>query len=117
MSNPVLKMSFASIYPHYLNKVEKKGKTKEQLDEIIAWLTGYDTEGLAEVLEDERDFNAFFDQAPAMNPNRKLITGVVCGHRVEEIEDPALQNVRYLDKMIDELARGKIYENIFRKPA
>lgn len=110
----VFQMSFASIYPHYVNKVEKKGKTKAQLDEIIAWLTGYDDAGLAEVLEDKRDFETFFTLAPAMNPNRKLIKGVVCGHRVEDIEDPLMQNIRYLDKMIDELARGKIFENIFR---
>jgi len=110
----VFQMSFASIYPHYVNKVEKKGKTKAQLDEIIHWLTGYDETALAEVLEDNRDFEAFFAQAPAMHPNRKLIKGVVCGHRVEDIADPLMQEIRYLDKMVDELARGKIFENIFR---
>lgn len=110
----VFKMSFASIYPHYVAKVEKKDKSKAQLDEIIHWLTGYDAAGLAEVLEDERDFEAFFAQAPAMNPNRTLITGVVCGKRVEDIEDPLMREIRYLDKLVDELARGKTFENILR---
>ncbi len=110
----VFKMSFASIYPHYVTKVEKKGKPKAQLDEIITWLTGYDAAGLAEVLADERDFEAFFAQAPAMNPNRALITGVVCGKRVEEIEDPLMREIRYLDKLVDELAKGKKFENILR---
>ena len=114
MTHKVFKMSFASIYPHYVTKVEKKDRTKAQLDQIIHWLTGYDDAGLAEVLADKRDFAAFFAQAPAMHPNRKLIKGVVCGHRVEDIEDPLMQEIRYLDKMVDELARGKIFENIFR---
>lgn len=110
----VFKMSFASIYVHYVNKVLKKDKPKAQLDEIIHWLTGYDNDGLAQVLEDERDFETFFAKAPAMNPKRKLIKGVVCGHRVEDIEDPLMQEIRYLDKLIDELARGKKFENILR---
>ena len=117
MTHKIFKMSFASVYPHYVNKVEKKDRTKAQLDEIIHWLTGYDEAGLTEALEDQRDFETFFDQAPAKNPNRKLIKGVVCGHRVEEIEDPLMQEIRYLDKLVDELARGKKYENIFRSEA
>ena len=114
MSHKIFKMSFASVYPHYVSKAEKKDRTKAQVDELIAWLTGYDADGLAQVLEDERDFEAFFAQAPEMNPNRKLIKGVVCGIRVEDIEDPLMQEIRYLDKLVDELARGKKYENIFR---
>ncbi len=115
MAHPIFQMSFASVYPHYVTKVEKKGKTKAQLDEIIAWLTGYDADGLAEVLDDERDFEAFFADAPKMNPNRALIKGVVCGVRVEDIEDPLMQEIRYLDKLVDELARGKKFENILRR--
>lgn len=114
MSHPIFKMSFASIYPHYVAKVEKKARSKAQLDEIIAWLTGYDAKGLEEALSDERDFEAFFTQAPQMNPKRELIKGVICGVRVEEIEDPLMREIRYLDKMVDELARGKKFENILR---
>ena len=114
MSHKIFKMSFASVYPHYVTKVEKKGRTKAQLDEIIAWLTGYDADGLAEVLADQRDFEAFFAEAPKMNPNRSLIKGVVCGVRVEDIADPLMQEIRYLDKLVDELARGKTFENILR---
>ena len=114
MSHPIYKMSFASVYPHYVNKAEKKDRTKAQVDELICWLTGYDDATLAEAIEDKRDFEAFFEKAPAMNPNRKLIKGVVCGHRVEDIEEPLMQEIRYMDKLIDELARGKKYENIFR---
>ncbi len=116
MSHKIFKMSFASVYPHYVAKAEKKDGTKAQVDELIAWLTGYDAVGLTEALEDKRDFEAFFAQAPKMNPNRKLIKGVVCGIRVEEIEDPLTQEIRYLDKLVDELARGKTFENILRKP-
>ncbi len=114
MTHKVFKMSFASVYPLLVDKVEKKGKTKAQLDEIIAWLLGYDADGLAAALEDKRDMEAFFNEAPAKNPNRTLINGVVCGVRVEEIEDPLMREIRYLDKMVDELARGKIFENILR---
>jgi len=114
MSHKFFKMSFASVYPLLVNKVEKKGRTKDQLDQIIAWLTGYDADGLLAALDDRRDVEAFFGQAPAMNPKRTLIKGVVCGVRVEDIEDPLMRDVRYLDKMVDELARGKEYENIFR---
>ncbi|MEL6573967.1 MAG: DUF2200 domain-containing protein [Pseudomonadota bacterium] len=114
MTPRAFQYSFASIYPHYVNKVEKKGKTKAQLDEIIEWLFGYDATRLATAIEDERDMQAFVTQAPAKNPNRRLIKGVVCGVRVEDIEDPVMQEIRYLDKLVDELARGKKYENIFR---
>lgn len=114
MSHPIFKMSFASIYPHYVAKVEKKARSKAQLDEIIAWLTGYDAKGLEEALKDERDFEAFFAEAPQMNPKRALIKGVICGVRVEEIEDPLMREIRYLDKLVDELARGKKFENILR---
>ena len=114
MAHKALKMSFANVDPLLVNKVERKGKTKEPLDEIIFWLTGYDPDGLAAALEDERDVEAFFRHAPAKNPNRILIKGVVCGVRVEDIEDPVMREVRYLDKMVDELARGKKFENIFR---
>ncbi|MEL6959985.1 MAG: DUF2200 domain-containing protein [Pseudomonadota bacterium] len=114
MAHPIFNMSFASVYPHYVNKVEKKEKSKEQLDHIIAWLTGYDAAGLQDALDDERDFETFFAKAPDMNPKRFHIKGVVCGHRVEDIEDPLMRDIRYLDKMVDELARGKKYENIFR---
>ena len=93
---------------------EKKDKTKAQLDQIITWLTGYDDAGLAAALADERDFETFFDQAPAKNPNRALIKGVICGHKVEEIEDPLMREIRYMDKLVDELARGKKFENILR---
>ena len=114
MSHKIFKMSFASVYPHYVTKVEKKVRTKAQLDEIIAWLTGYDMGGLARVLADGRDFETFFADAPKMNPHRSLIKGVVCGVRVEDIADPLMQEIRYLDKLVDELARGKTFENILR---
>jgi hypothetical protein len=108
-------MSFAGVYPHYITKVEKKGRTKEDVDTIIEWLTGYDQKGLQAVLDNKTNFEDFFAQAPKLNPNRKLIKGVVCGIRVEEIEEPLMQEVRYLDKLIDELARGKKMESILRK--
>ena len=108
-------MSFAGVYPHYITKAEKKGRTKEDVDHIIEWLTGYDQKGLEAVLENKTNFEDFFIQAPKMNPSRKLIKGVVCGIRVEEIEEPLMQEIRYLDKLIDELARGKKMESILRK--
>ncbi len=108
-------MSFASVYPHYVAKAERKGKTRENIDEIIYWLTGYDKKGLAKVLKDETDFETFFANAPKMNPNRKLITGVICGVRVEEIKEKTMREIRYLDKLIDELAKGKTMEKILRK--
>ena len=106
--------SFASVYPHYVTKAEKKDRTKEEVDEIIHWLTGYDAAGLQRVLDERTDFETFFAEAPAMNPNRSLVKGVVCGIRVEEVEDPLMREIRYLDKLIDELARGKAMEKILR---
>ncbi|HMQ37244.1 MAG TPA: DUF2200 domain-containing protein [Micropruina sp.] len=107
-------ISFASIYPHYLTKAERKGRSKDEVDRIIGWLTGYDAAGLDRVLADEVDLETFFAQAPRFNPNASLITGVICGHRVENIEDPLMQKIRYLDKLIDELARGKKMAAILR---
>ena len=107
--------SFASVYPLYVAKVEKKGRTKAEVDEIIRWLTGYDQAGLERVLSAKTDFEAFFAEAPAMNPARGLITGVVCGVRVEEIEQPLMREIRYLDKLIDELAKGRPLEKILRR--
>lgn len=107
-------MKFAKIYPLYIQKAERKNRTKEEVDEIICWLTGYSPAGLQEQLKQGNDFETFFAQAPAMNPNRSFIKGVVCGVRVEEIEDPLMQKIRYLDKLIDELAKGKAMEKILR---
>jgi hypothetical protein len=108
-------MSVASVYPHYVAKAEKKGRTKEEVDEIIRWLTGYSQEELEAHLESKTDFETFFAEAPRMNPNRSLIKGVICGVRVENIEEPLMREIRYLDKLIDELARGKAMEKILRK--
>ena len=108
-------MSFASVYPHYISKAEKKGRTKSEVDEIIRWLTGYSQEELEVQLEKKTDFETFFAEAPELNPSRTLIKGVVCGIRVEEIEEPMMQEIRYLDKLIDELAKGKAMEKILRK--
>lgn len=107
--------AFASVYPHYIQKAEKKERTKQEVDEIICWLTGYDEQGLQEQLEKRTDFKTFFEQAPQMNPNASLIKGVICGYRIEEIEDELMRNIRYLDKMIDELAKGKKMEKILRE--
>lgn len=117
MSNnkhPIYTMSFASVYPHYINKAEKKDRTKSDVDEIICWLTGYSQMKLEAQLEKETDFESFFAEAPNMNPLRSLITGVVCGVRVEDIKEPTMQEIRYLDKLIDELAKGKAMEKILR---
>ncbi len=108
-------IAFAGVYPHYLAKAEKKGRTKEEVDTIISWLTGYDARGLQKVLDERTDFETFFGQAPRMNPNASKITGVICGYRIEEIEDPLMKQVRYLDKLIDELAKGRAMEKILRK--
>lgn len=108
-------MSFASVYPHYVAKAEKKGRTKEEVDDIICWLTGYDSDGLETVLKNQTDFETFFADAPQLNPSRELIKGVVCGVRVEDIEEPTMREIRYLDKLIDELARGKAMEKILRQ--
>ena len=117
MSNErVFAMSFAGVYPHYVAKAEKKGRTKEEVDEIIRWLTGYSKAGLEKQIREKTDFRAFFDQAPKLNSNASLIKGVVCGIRVEEIEEPLMQKIRYLDKLIDELAKGKKMEKILRSP-
>ncbi|MFN8682589.1 DUF2200 domain-containing protein [Paracoccus sp. P2] len=107
--------SFASVHPHYVAKAEKKGRTRAEVDEIICWLTGYGSEELAARLEDRTDFESFFAEAPHMNPARSLIKGRVCGVLVEEIEDPLMREIRYLDKLIDELAKGKPMEKILRK--
>lgn len=107
-------MSFASVYPLYIKKAEKKERTKAEVDEIIFWLTGYDEKSLQEQVDKEVDFETFFDQAPQMNANVSLIKGVICGYRVEEIEDELMQKIRYLDKLIDELAKGKKMEKILR---
>ena len=111
----VFAMSFASVYPHYVKKAETKGRTKDELDEVIRWLTGYTKAGLAKQIEKRTSFREFFEKAPKFNPNVSLIKGVVCGIRVEEIEDPLMQKIRYLDKLIDELAKGKKMEKILRK--
>jgi hypothetical protein len=108
-------MSFAGVYPHYIAKAEKKGRTKEEVHAIIHWLAGYDEEALERVLADRIDFETFFAQAPRINPNVSKITGVICGYRVEEIEDPLMQQIRYLDKLVDELAKGKAMEKVLRK--
>ncbi|EAE6296799.1 DUF2200 domain-containing protein [Listeria monocytogenes] len=108
-------MSFASVYPLYIQKAEKKDRTKEEVDEIIFWLTGYDQASLQKAIDQEIDFETFFELVPKMNPNASLITGVICGYRVEEIEDKLMQQIRYLDKLVDELAKGKKMEKILRK--
>jgi hypothetical protein len=110
----IAQMTFASVYPHYLLKVEKKGKTKEELHQIIEWLTGYDEKKLQERIHEKVTFEKFFQQA-SIHPNAKLITGVICGYRVEEIENPVTQQVRYLDKLIDELAKGRKMDKILRE--
>lgn len=108
-------MSVASVYPHYVTKAERKGRTKTEVDEIICWLTGYSQQELEVQLEKQTDFETFFAEAPQLNPSRALIKGVVCGVRVEDIEEPTMQEIRYLDKLIDELAKGKAMEKILRK--
>lgn len=111
----IYKMAFASVYPHYITKAEKKGRTKEEVDTIICWLTGYTQDQLQQVLDNKTNFEDFFAQAPALNPNVSKITGVICGYRVEEIEEPLMQKIRYLDKLIDELSKGKSMEKILRE--
>ncbi len=110
----VYAMSFAGVYPHYVAKAEKKGRTKEEVDEVIRWLTGYTKAGLAKQIEKRTSFRDFFDKAPRLNPNAPLITGIVCGIRVEDIEDPLMQKIGWMDKLIDELAKGKKMEKILR---
>lgn len=113
----IYSLPFASVYPLYIKKAEKKGRTKAEVDEIISWLTGYDQEGFQEQLERQTDLETFFKQAPGINANASLITGLICGYRVEEIEDELMRNIRYLDKLIDELAHGKEMSKILRKPS
>jgi hypothetical protein len=111
----IFSVKFSSVYPLYIQKAERKGRTKEEVDQIICWLTGYSEEGLGQQLEKGSDFRTFFAEAPALHPNSSLIKGVVCGIRVEDIEDPLMQKLRYLDKLIDELAKGKSMEKILRR--
>jgi len=110
----VFKMKFSSIYPHYVNKIERKGRSKHELDTVICWLTGYSETQLASQIEKEVDLTAFFADAPLINPNAPLIKGVICGVRIEEIEDPLMQKLRWMDKLVDELAKGKAMEKILR---
>ncbi|MCJ7933358.1 MAG: DUF2200 domain-containing protein [Chryseobacterium sp.] len=111
----IFAMAFASVYPHYIQKAEKKGRTKSEVHEIIFWLTGYDEKSLQEVVDHRTDFKTFFEKAPQLNPNASLIKGVICGYRVEDIEDELMRNIRYMDKLIDELAKGKPMEKILRE--
>jgi len=111
----IYSMSFASVYPLYIKKAEKKGRTKAEVDETICWLTGYSQKGLEAEIDKQTDLEAFFANAPKLNPSRKLITGLICGVRVEEIKEPTLQEIRYLDKLIDELAKGKAIAKILRQ--
>lgn len=108
-------MSFASVYPHYIQKAEKKGRTKQEVDEVICWLTGYSAQVLARQIKEKKDFETFFSEAPALNPNVSKITGVVCGVRLEEIENPLMRKIRYLDKLVDELAKGRPMAKILRE--
>lgn len=110
----IFKMPFASVYPLYIQKAGKKGRTKTEVDAVICWLTGYTEQGLLLQIDQNTDFETFFAQAPQLNPNASKITGVICGYRVEEIEDPLMQKIRYLDKLVDELAKGKTLEKILR---
>lgn len=111
----IYKILFSSVYPLYIQKVEKKGRTKEELDTVIKWLTGYTDDQIKEQIEKKVDFQTFFAEAPELNPNTSKITGVICGYRVEEIEDPLIQKMRYLDKLIDEIAKGRKMEKILRE--
>lgn len=113
----VAKMAFGRVYPLYITKVEKKGRTKAELDEVIRWLTGYTQKGLEKEIGNETDVETFFAKAPKLNPSRKLITGVICGVRIEDIQSPLMREVRYLDKLVDELAKGRAMEKILRKPS
>lgn len=113
MSHRIFSVPFADIYPHYVKKVERKGRTVSELYEVITWLTGYSVEGLERVRKQEVPLEDFFEQAPHLNPSRSLITGSICGHRVQDIEDPVMQNIRYMDKLVDELAKGKPWRKSF----
>lgn len=116
MTHAIYKLSFAKVYPMYVQKAEKKERTKAEVDQIITWLTGYKEQQLQSQIDNEVSFETFFAQAPELNPNRKLITGSVCGIKVQEITEPLMQEIRYLDKLIDELAKGKAMDKILRKP-
>jgi hypothetical protein len=115
MKHRIYTMSFARVYPEYVAKAERKGRTKAEVDEVIRWLTGYSQEALDAHLEKQTDFETFLAQAPQLNPARALIKGVICGVRVEDIEEPTMQGIRYLDKLVDELAKGKAMEKVLRK--
>lgn len=116
MNNPkAYKMSFASVYPLYIAKVERKGRTKEEVDQVIDWLTGYKDETLKQVIESNIDFETFFGQAPNLNPNRNLIKGKICGVQIEEIEEDLMREIRYLDKLVDEVSKGRPMDKILRK--
>ena len=117
MTHRIYKTSFGSVYPHYVTKAEKKGRTKAEVDEVIRWLTGYSQTQLDAAISDGTDFEAFFGNAPAMNPARDQITGTICGVKIEAIEEPLMREVRYLDKLIDELARGRPMEKVLRRQA
>lgn len=114
MAHKIFKMAVSAVYPHYVNKVEKKGRSKADLETVVTWLTGYDAAGLGRQLDAGADFETFFAEAPRLNPDRRKITGLICGIRVEDITDPLMQEIRYLDKLVDELARGKKMESILR---
>jgi hypothetical protein len=111
----LFKMAFATVYPHYVVKAEKKGRTKAEVDAVICWLTGYDDKTLQQQIDRKVDLETFFATAPRINPHAAKITGVICGYRVEEIEDPLMQRIRYMDKLVDELAKGKAMDKILRK--
>ena len=111
----IFKTSFASVYPHYLQKAEKKGRKRKEVDEVICWLTGYSPQALAMQIERKTDFETFFNQAPSLHPNASKITGVICGVRIEDIDNPLMQKIRFMDKLVDELAKGRPMEKILRK--
>ncbi len=111
----IFKTAFASVYPHYVQKAEKKGRTKQELDEILCWLTGYTPAALAKQIEKKKDIETFFDEAPALHPNASAVTGVICGVRIEQIEHPLMRKIRIMDKLVDELAKGRPMEKILRK--
>lgn len=114
MKHNIFKTSFASVYPLYLAKIERKGRMKSELDAVIFWLTGYDEHALAHVIQSQMDFESFFEHAPYLNPNREQIKGVICGIRVEDIEEDLMREIRYLDKLVDELAKGKALDKVLR---
>ena len=111
----VYKMAFASIYPHYVHKAEKKGRKKKDVDEVICWLTGYSPQALAKQIKEKKDLETFFSEAPALHPHASKITGVICGIRIEDIKDPLMRKIRYMDKLVDELAKGRAMEKILRR--